>query len=159
MEIFNKLLRGKSFFGKRLSGELPKQGDAPDKQYDLECDFGCDITSPIPSVEPIHQNHHCRVPAVVGTTVELFPGERVEIAEFLSYLRDEQGEITGICCRIKENPGLYRFLNLPEPEGWEIELICGKKEYFETSCYENGKNTHLYRSLILLPAEGRKPNH
>ena len=46
-----------------------------EKEYELCCDFGYDITSPIPSAEPVHKNSHCVVPAVVGTTVELFPGE------------------------------------------------------------------------------------
>ena len=54
-----------------------------EKEYDLCCDFGYDITSPIPSVEPAHRNSHCLVPAVAGTTEKLFPGERNEAAGFI----------------------------------------------------------------------------
>ena len=61
-----------------------------EKEYLLCCDFGYDITSPIPSVEPVHSNSHCLVPAVVGTSAELFPGERDEAAEFISYICQNQ---------------------------------------------------------------------
>ena len=52
-----------------------KKEKVEEKAYYLCCDFGYDITSPIPSIEPLHKNSHCCVPAVVGTTVKLFPGD------------------------------------------------------------------------------------
>ena len=124
-----------------------------EKEYLLQCDFGSDVTSPIPSVEPVHENASALVPAVVGTTVKLFPGKRDETAEFLSYITGEDGQITGVRCCIREASGIYKFLGLPEPPGWEVDLICGKKVYVENSRYENGRNTHTYRSLILLEKE------
>ena len=39
-------------------------------KYSLSCDFGYDVTSPIPSVEPVHSNSHCLVPAVIGTKAD-----------------------------------------------------------------------------------------
>ena len=128
-------------------------------EYYLCCDFGYDVTSPIPSVEPIHKNSHCLVPAFVGTTVNLFPGdgERYEFAEFVSFITDENGQIIGIKCRIKPDPKIIGFLKQfgsPENLEWEVDLICGKEVFVEDSSYENGKNTHTYRRLLL---QGKDP--
>ena len=121
------------------------------KEYYLCCDFGYDITSPIPSVEPLHKNSHCLVAAVVGTTVELFPGdpERFEFVEFVSFIIDENRQINGIKCRIRPDTKILRFLGDPEDLEWEVDLICGKEVFAEYSNYENGKNTHTYRRLLL----------
>ena len=127
--------------------------ELPEKKYYLSCDFGYDITSPIPSVEPIHQNSHCLVPAAAGTAVKLFPNERDEIAEFVSWIRDENKQIIGVKCRIRTDPEILRFFGIPDDPGWEADLICGKKIFTEESRYENGKNTHTYRSLLLLDKE------
>ncbi|MBR2834216.1 MAG: hypothetical protein IKE43_00675 [Coriobacteriales bacterium] len=122
-----------------------------EKEYELCCDFGYDITSPIPSVEPLHKNFHCLVPAVVGTTVELFPGEpeRYEFAEFVSFLMDENRRITGIKCRIKVNPRIIQFFDGLEDLEWDVDLFCGKEVLLEDNSYENGKNIHIYRRLLL----------
>ena len=32
---------------------------------------------------------------------------------------------------------------------WEVDLICGKEVFAEENSYENGKNTHTYRKLLL----------
>ncbi len=121
----------------------------PEKEFFLCCDFGYDITSPIPSVEPVHKNFHCVVPAVVGTTVKLFPKERFEVAEFVSGITDEDGRTIGLKCRIKPDPKIIRYFKLPEDPGWETDLICDKAVFVENSKYENGKNTHNYYRLIL----------
>ena len=122
-----------------------------EKEYYLYCDFGYDITSPIPSVEPLHKNSHCCVPAVVGTTVKLFPGdsERYEFAEFVSYIMDENGQIQGIKCQIRPDTKIIELLGDPENLVWEVDLICGKEVFAEDNNYENGKNTHTYRKLLL----------
>ena len=65
------------------------------EQMFLCCDFGYDVTSPIPSAEPGHKNFHTVVPAVVGTTVKLFPNERLEVAEFVSDITNENGQTVG----------------------------------------------------------------
>ena len=32
---------------------------------------------------------------------------------------------------------------------WEVDLYCGKAVFAEDNNYENGKNTHTYRRLLL----------
>ena len=122
-----------------------------EKEYYLCCDFGYDITSPIPSVEPLHKNSYCCVPAVVGTTVKLFPGEseRYEFADFVSYIMDENRQVHGIKCRIRPDTKIIELLGAPENLVWEVDLICGKEVFAEDNNYENGKNTHTYRKLLL----------
>ena len=119
------------------------------KEYFLSCDFGYDITSPIPSVEPVHNKSHCVVPAVAGTEVKLFPKDRGEIAEFVAPVTDENRRIIGMKCRIKQDPKLFTFLGIPEDPGWEVDLICGKDKLVEFNQYENGKNTHTYYRFLL----------
>ena len=128
-----------------------KEMEETKKEYVLCCDFGYDITSPVPSVEPVHRNSHCLVSAVVGTTVELFPGEpeRYEFAEFVSYITDKSGQNVGIKCRIKPNPRILEFFGGMEDQVWEADLFCGKEVWAEDNRYENGKNTHTYRRLLL----------
>ena len=128
-----------------------KKEKVEEKAYYLCCDFGYDITSPIPSIEPLHKNSHCCVPAVVGTTVKLFPGdsERFEFAEFVSYIMDENGHAQGIKCRIRPDTKIIELLGDPENLVWEVNLICGKEVFVEDNNYENGKNTHTYRKLLL----------
>ena len=128
-----------------------EKAEAEEKAYELCCDFGYDVTSPIPSVEPLHKNSHCVVPAVVGTTVELFPNdpERYEFAEFVSFITDDNEQIIGIKCRIKPNPMIMHFFGDSEDLVWEVDLLCGKEVYAEDNKYENGKNTHIYRKLLL----------
>ena len=128
-----------------------KKEKVEEKAYYLCCDFGYDITSPIPSIEPLHKNSHCCVPAVVGTTVKLFPGdsERFEFAEFVSYIMDENGRAQGIKCRIRPDTKIIELLGDPENLVWEVDLICGKEIFAEDNNYENGKNTHTYRRLLL----------
>lgn len=123
------------------------------KEYYLSCDFGYDITSPIPSVEPVHNNSHCVVPAIAGTTVKLFPKERTEIAEFGSYIMDENQRIIGLKCRIKQDPKISEFFGIPEDPGWEVDLICGKDVFIDNNKYENGKNTHTYYRFLLLDTD------
>ena len=132
-------------FMKRRKGKTEES----EKEYLLSCDFGYDITSPIPSVEPVHKNSHCIVPAVVGTVVKLFPEERLEVAEFVSGITDEAGRTIGMKCRIKTDPKIIRFFGIPEDPAWEADLICDKAVFVEDSKYENGKNTHTYRRLLL----------
>ena len=140
-----------SFFRKDEKEKVNKE----EKEYCLCCDFGYDITSPIPSIEPLHKNSHCLVPAVVGTTVKLFPGdsERFEYADFMSFLMDGSGQINGIKCRIRPDNKIIEFLGDPENLIWEIDLVCGKEVYVEDNNYENGKNTHTYRRLLLQPKD------
>ena len=121
-----------------------------DKVYYLSCDFGYDVTSPIPSVEPVHRNSHCVVPAAAGTAAKLFPGEWNEIAEFVSRITDENGRIIGMRCRIRRDPRLLKILGLPDDPVWEGNLICGKAVLADENTYENGKNTHTYRRLLLV---------
>ena len=122
-----------------------------EKEFVLCCDFGYDVTSPIPSAEPVHRNAHCLVPAVVGTTVELFPGEpeRFEFVEFVSFLTDENDRTVGDKCRIKPDPKILQFFGAMDDLVWEADLILGKEVWAEDSSYENGKNTHTYRRLLL----------
>lgn len=120
------------------------------KEYILSCDFGYDITSPIPSVEPVHENSHCDVPAVVGTTVKLFPPKGLEVAEFVSYLKDEDGVINGVRCRIRPDPDISVYLCIADDPAWEVDLVCGKPESIDDNRYEFGKNTHTYKRLLLL---------
>ena len=136
-----------SFFRKDEKEKVNKE----EKEYCLCCDFGYDITSPIPSIEPLHKNSHCVVPAVAGTTVKLFPGdpERFEYADFVSFTTDENGQINGIKCRIRPDNKIIEFLGDPENLIWEVDLVCGKEVYVEDNNYENGKNTHTYRKLLL----------
>ena len=126
-----------------------------EKEYHLHCDFGYDITSPIPSVEPLHKNSHCIVPAVAGTTVKLFPEdpERYEFADFISYIRDENNKIDGIKCRIRPDIKIIKLLGGSEDLVWEVDLICGKIIFAEDNSYIDGKNTHTYRRLLLLEKE------
>ena len=128
-----------------------KNEKAGEKEYYLRYDFGYDIASPIPSAEPLHKNAHCLVPAVVGTTVKLFPGdpERFEFAEFVSFIMDENRQINGIKCRIGPDAKIARLFSDPEALVWEVNLICGKEVFAEDSNYENGKNTHTYRRFLL----------
>ncbi|MBR0135338.1 MAG: hypothetical protein IJM18_03990 [Clostridia bacterium] len=133
-----------------------------EKEFVLCCDFGYDVTSPIPSAEPVHRNAHCLVPAVVGTTVELFPGEpeRYEFAEFVSFLTDENDRTVGVRCRIKPDPKILQFFGAMDDLVWEADLILGKEVWAENNSYENGKNTHTYRRLHLLakdPTDSRDP--
>jgi len=121
-----------------------------EQKYYLSCDFGYDITSPIPSQEPVHNNSHCEVPAVVGTMVKLFPRERDEIAEFVSNILDEHQQIIGIKCIIKLDSRIVDIFGLPDDPGWEFDLICGKVVFVDDNRYENGKNTHTYRRLLLI---------
>ena len=132
-----------------------EKAEAAEKAYVLCCDFGYDVTSPIPSVEPLHKNYHCFVPAVAGTTVELFPNdpERYEFAEFVSFLKDESGQNAGIKCRIKPNPMIMQFFGDSEDLTWEVDLLCGKEVFVEDNKFENGKNTHTYRRLLLQAKE------
>ena len=109
------------FFMKHRKGKTEEA-----KKYFLCCDFGYDITSPIPSVEPVHKNSHCTLPAVVGTVVKLFPGERYEVAEFVSEISDDEGRTIGLRCRIKPDPEIIRFFGISEAPAWEIDLICEK---------------------------------
>ena len=120
-----------------------------EKEYLLSCDFGYDITSPIPSVEPVHKNSHCDVPAVVGTMMKLFPGEGYEVAEFVSEIGDEDGRTIGLKCRIKPDPKIIEFFGITEDPAWEMDLILDKAVFVEDNKYENGKNTHTYRRLLL----------
>ena len=126
-----------------------------EKEYELCCDFGYDITSPIPSVEPVHKNSHSVVPAVIGTTAELFPDdpERYEFAEFVSFLTDEEKENTGIRCRIGPSPELLRFFPQLEATVWEVDLLLGKAVFADDNNYSGGKNTHTYRRLLLQEKE------
>lgn len=135
----------KGFFMKRRKGKTA----GSEKEYLLCCDFGYDITSPIPSVEPVHKNSHCVVPAVVGTVVKLFPKERVEVAEFVSGITDEDGQTIGLKCRIRTDPEITGFFGIPEDPAWEVDLICEKVVFADYNRYENGKNTHNYRRLLL----------
>ena len=134
---------------------MHKKEKEGEKEYCLCCDFGVDITSPIPSAEPLHRNAHCCVPAVVGTAVELFPGdpERFEFAEFVSYLTDENGQVLGMKGRIRPDARIMELFDDPEDLVWEVDLICGKEVFAEDSSYENGKNTHTYRRLLLQTRE------
>ena len=132
------------FFMKHRKGKTEEA-----KKYFLCCDFGYDITSTIPSVEPVHKKSHCIVSAVVGTLVKMFPGERYEVAEFVSEIVDEEGRTIGLKCRIKPDPKIIRFFGISEDPAWEIDLICEKVVFVEDSKYENGKNTHTYRRLLL----------
>ena len=123
------------------------------KRFYLSCDFGYDVTSPIPSEEPVRSNSHCLVPAVIGTSAELFPGERDEAAEFVSYITDEAGQTVGVKVRIGPSAkvrGFLKYMGIQDDPGWEEDLICGKEVLVEDDHYENGKNTHTYRRLILL---------
>ena len=134
----------------RYSGMLRKgRAEETGTEYWLSCDFGYDITSPIPSVEPVHRNSHCVVPAAAGTAVKLFPGEWNEIAEFVSLITDEDGRTAGMRCRIRRDPKLIRILGLPDDPVWEGELICGKAVMADENAYENGKNTYTYHRLLL----------
>jgi|GEM_PF-3231385 hypothetical protein len=132
-----------------------KKEQAAGAEYYLCCDFGYDVTSPIPSTEPLHKNSHSIVPAVVGTTVRLFPGEaeRFEFAEFVSCIMDENGQIHGMKCRIRPDDKIIRFFGSPEDLVWEVDLIFGKEVFAEDNHYENGKNTHTYRRLLLQAKE------
>ncbi len=141
----------KNLFNRFLKKDKKEAFNEEEKEYYLCCDFGYDITSPIPSVEPLHKNSHCLVPAVVGTTVKLFPGdpERFEYSEFVSFIRDENRKIVGIKCRIRPDIKIIRFFGDSENLVWEVNLICGKEVFVENNNYENGKNTHTYRRLLL----------
>ncbi len=125
-----------------------------EEAYELCCDFGYDVTSPIPSAEPVHRNFHSVVPAVVGTTAELFPGvpERYEYAEFVSFLKDDDGQSTGMKCRIKPSPRIIRLLGGGDGPIWEVDLLFGKAVFVDFNDYKNGKNTHTYRRLLLRKA-------
>lgn len=128
-----------------------KKDKAEEKEYCLCCDFGYDVTSPIPSVEPLHKNSRCCVPAAVGTAVKLFQGdpERYEYAEFVSFITDENRQVRGIKSRIRPDTKIISLLGDREDLVWEVDLICGKEVFAEDSSYENGKNTHTYRKLLL----------
>ena len=91
------------------------------------------------------------MPAVVGRAVKLFPGdtERYEFAEFDSYILDENGQVSGMKCRIRPDTGIIELLGGREDLVWEVDLICGKEVFAEENSYENGKNTHTYRKLLL----------
>ena len=132
-------------FMKRRKGKTEES----EKEYLLSCDFGYDITSPIPSVEPVHKSFHSIAPAVVGTVVKLFPEERLEVAEFISGITDEDGRTIGIKCRIKTDPKITMYFGIPEDPAWEVDLVCEKAVFVEFNKYENGKNTHNYRRLLL----------
>ena len=139
-------------FFKKVKKEKVSKGE---KEYYLCCDFGYDITSPIPSIEPVHKNSHCLVPAVVGTTAKLFPGdpERFEYAEFVSFITDKTGQINGIKCRIRPDTKIAGLFGDPEDLLWEVDLICGKEVFAEDNNYENGKNIRTYRRLLLQAKE------
>ena len=141
----------KNVFSRFFRKDEKEKVNEEEKEYCLCCDFGYDITSPIPSIEPLHKNSHCLVPAVVGTTVKLFPGdaERFEYADFVSFITDENGQINGIKCRIRPDNKIIEFLGDPENLIWEVDLVCGKEVFVEDNNYENGKNTHTYRRLLL----------
>ena len=143
-ELFSRFFRK----GEERREEETKKG------FLLVCDFGYDITSPIPSVEPVHENSHCTVPAVAGTSVRLFGEKGHEIAEFLSPITDEEGRVTGMKCRIRQDPKIYELLGIPVDPGWEVDLVCGKAWFADDSRYENGKNTHTYRRLLLTDKQG-----
>ena len=83
--------------------------------------------------------------------MKLFPGDReqYEFAEFISFITDEDRRNIGIKCRIKPDPKIIEFFGGQEDMGWEVNLICGKVFFAEDSKYENGKNTHTYRRLLL----------
>ena len=119
------------------------------EQMFLCCDFGYDVTSPIPSAEPGHKNFHSVVPAVVGTTVKLFPNERLEVAEFVSDITNENGQTVGLKYRIKIDPVIARHFDIQDEPGWEIDLMRDKPVYVDDNAYENGKSTHTYRRLLL----------
>ena len=135
----------KATFMKRKQDKTEEQ----EKKYLLVCDFGYEVTSPIPSVEPHNRNYHCEVPAVVGAEVMLFPGERLELAEFISPVTDEDGETIGIKCRIKIDPEIFRILKEPVAPGYEVDLICNKEVLIAGDDYENGKNTYTYYRLLI----------
>ena len=158
-----ELKQMKNLFGCFFNKDKKDKIYEEDKEYYLCCDFGYDVTSPIPSVEPFHKNSHCLVPAVVGTTVKLFPGdpERFEYAEFVSFIIDENRQKNGIKCRIRPDAKIIEFFGDPENLIWEVDLICGKEVFVEDNNYENGKNTHTYRRLLLntkdTTAEDKEP--
>ena len=131
-----------------------REGETEEPEFLLCCDFGYDITSPIPSVEPVHQNSHSVVPAAAGTSVRLFPKERLEIAEFISAIKDENGRTVGLKCRIRTDPKVIAYFGIPEEPAWEVDLICDKAVFADDSRYENGKRTHSYRRLLLTEKKG-----
>ena len=81
----------------------------------------------------------------------LFPGdpERFEFAEFVSFIKDENRQVRGMKCRIRPDTKIISLLGDREDLVWEVDLICGKEVFAEDSSYENGKNTHTYRKLLL----------
>ena len=145
------------FFTKAREGKQDQAGKTDckgktkeaEKEFLLSCDFGYDITSPIPSVEPVHKNFHCVIPAVVGTVVKPFPEEGYEVVEFVSGITDEDGRTIGLKCRLRQDPRIIRYFNIPDDPMWETDLICDKAVLLENNKYENGKNTHTYRRLLL----------
>ena len=120
------------------------------KRFLLQCDFGFEITSPIPSIEPSRGTDSNTVPAVPGTTVKLFPGRRTETAQFTSYVVDELGIPCGIRCTVWDYPPALEAIGFPKSPVQELELMVGEKKYFDGSTYENGKRTYTFRRFILL---------
>ena len=62
---------------------------------------------------------------------------------------DENRQVHGIKCRIRPDTKIIELFGDPENLVWEVDLICGKEVFVEDNNYENGKNTHTYRKLLL----------
>ena len=134
--------------------EHPKQST---RSFRLQCDFGFEVTSPIPSGDPSHGVDSATVPAIPGTNVKLFPGKRPEFAEFTSYVVDELGVPCGIRCTVWDYPPSFVEIGFPKSPVQELELMAGEERFFDNSIYENGKRTYTFRKFTLLEdAEPRR---
>ncbi|MBQ8975069.1 MAG: hypothetical protein IJ072_05025 [Oscillospiraceae bacterium] len=141
MELFNK---------------KPESGEA---LFRLCVDFGYDESSPIPKNKPKHKNFSAVVLAIPGTHGYLFPDERPETIEFLSYIEDEKGRPCGIRCKVRDYSeaiakaldklGISQQMGIEKHPETELELYPDQPKFQENSSFENGVTTRIYRHYRL----------
>ncbi len=127
--------------------------------YKLHVDFGYWEDSPIPSKKTDRKNFNAVVLAIPGMKGFLFPDQRPETIEFLSFIEDEKGRPCGIRCvvrayseRIEQalfETGIAQKHGIQKTPEMELELFPDQKIRQEASDFESGVTTHIYRNYRL----------
>ena len=127
--------------------------------FKLHVDFGYWEDSPIPSKITGRKNFHAVVLAIPAMKGYLFPDQRPETIEFLSYIEDEKGRPCGIRCKVRAyseqieqaliETGVAQKLGIEKIPEMELELFPDQQKRQETSDFESGVTSHMYRSFLL----------
>lgn len=136
-----------------------KRSESEGVIFKLHVDFGYRSSSPIPYQKTGQRNHSVAVLAIPGSYGELFPGERPESIEFLSYIEDEKGEPCGVRCILREYSksfeqaleatGIAAKYGIEQRPETELELREGHPLIQEANDFDQGVTTYSYRKFRL----------